>query len=409
MSIRLTDTVCRKLPVPATGYKISYDDEVAGFGLRVTANGARTFVLNYRRRGDHCQRQVKIGAFPTWTTQAARARAKEVRRAIDAGADPAGDLETLRAGPTLKEYAEEDWSKVLSVKRRASTLRTYRAQLDHDVYPALGTRNLAAITADDIAELHRKITLRGSPIAANRVIALLSGILRRAIEGKVRSGPNPVGDFVSRKGVLNKERQRDRFLSRDEAERLSAALAADPDQEAVAVLRLLWLTGARLGEVLAAEWSHFGDLKDRRWRKPGTITKSGDDHGVLLSADAVAVLQAIPRPIASLYLFPAIDKKGRPGHRKRIERAWNRIRATAGLPIGGPEGFRTHDVRHSFATIAIEHGAALPTVSKLLGHKSVRTTMRYAHATPGMMIDAAENVANAVRRSANAGKAVPLR
>jgi len=116
-TMRLTDTACRKLPVPEKGYKISYDDEVSGFGLRVTSGDARTFILNYRCRSDHRQRQLKIGAFPAWTTQAARARAKELRRDIDVGADPASELETLRAGPTANHRARRSVADHLEIAR----------------------------------------------------------------------------------------------------------------------------------------------------------------------------------------------------------------------------------------------------------------------------------------------------
>lgn len=401
--MHLTDTECRKLAAPAKGNKISYDDEVKGFGVRVTKGGARSFVLNYRAKPSGRERRLTIGSFPDWPTAAARVEAKRLKREVDLGADPVGDLDAVRVGPTLKEVAERDWSDVLSVKRRASTLATYRRQLDKDILPALSHLKISAVTVDDIAELHRKITTRGSPIAANRVIALLSGVMRRAIDASVRAEPNPVTQFCQRKGVMNKERARNRYLTADEAERLSAALAACEDRQAVDILRLLWLSGARLGELLAAQWSHF-DLTAGRWRKPFAIVKGDADHSVPLSADAIELLRAIPRDRVSPYLFPALDKAGRPTHRQRIERPWTRIRKAAGLA-----DFKTHDVRHSFASCALANGAALPTIAKLLGHRSIRTTLRYAHANDQMLRDATERVAETVRRAGTGGKVVPLR
>ena len=69
--MRLTDTITKQLPAPERGNKIAWDDVVRGFGIRVTAAGARSFVLDYRRKSDGKQRRITIGAFPDWSTTAA--------------------------------------------------------------------------------------------------------------------------------------------------------------------------------------------------------------------------------------------------------------------------------------------------------------------------------------------------
>jgi hypothetical protein len=76
MAQRLTDRAVKSLPAPDAGNKVYYDDLVRGFGLRVTTAGARSFVLDYRRRSDRLQRRVTIGQFPDWSTAAAREEAK---------------------------------------------------------------------------------------------------------------------------------------------------------------------------------------------------------------------------------------------------------------------------------------------------------------------------------------------
>jgi hypothetical protein len=91
-TLRLTNAVVRGLPAPERGSRITYDSDVAGFGLRVTANGARAFVLTYRVRSTQHQHCMTIGRFSNWSTAAARARARELKREIDQGGDPLADL-----------------------------------------------------------------------------------------------------------------------------------------------------------------------------------------------------------------------------------------------------------------------------------------------------------------------------
>src|SRR6202040_2496421 len=90
MALRLTERTVKGLPGPAKGNRVYYDDMVKGFGCRVTAAGARSFVLGYRRKSDGLQRRYTIGSFPEWAVLAARERAKQLKREIDGGADPIG-------------------------------------------------------------------------------------------------------------------------------------------------------------------------------------------------------------------------------------------------------------------------------------------------------------------------------
>src|SRR5262245_19968590 len=92
----LTDAVVRRLPTPAEGNPIAYDDEVNGLGARVTSAGARSFVLNYLTKGGRVRR-ITIGSCSDWTTTEARAEAKRLRHLVDEGGDPLADLEDARA------------------------------------------------------------------------------------------------------------------------------------------------------------------------------------------------------------------------------------------------------------------------------------------------------------------------
>src|SRR6476660_6353430 len=113
--MKLTDSIVKTLPAPAKGNRRYYDDAVKGFGIRVTAAGARAFVLNYHTNSGR-ERRYTIGAFPDWHTTAARTEAKRLKQEIRVnGADPVGDLERSRGAPTVaalcKRYVEEHLPK----------------------------------------------------------------------------------------------------------------------------------------------------------------------------------------------------------------------------------------------------------------------------------------------------------
>jgi integrase len=283
---RLTDRLVRSLVPPEKGNKITYDNEVRGFGVRITAGGAVAFILNYRRRSDLLERRYTIGSYPDWGVAAARERAKELKRHVDGGGDPVGEHVAERAAPTVADLRERFVEEHVS-KQRPHTQRDYRAIIRDDVLPALGKLKVASVDFEHAERLHHKVTLR-APIRANRVLAVLSKMFSLAVRWRMRPD-NPC------KGVArNQEHHRRRYLSPEEQERLMVALAEHPSQSASDAIRLLLLTGARRGEVLKATWSQF-DLPAGTWSKPPTGTKQKDHHHVPLCAPARELLARLHR------------------------------------------------------------------------------------------------------------------
>jgi integrase len=360
--VKLNDNLLRKLPAPKQGNKITYDDAVKGFGVRVTAAGGRAFILNYRRKADGRERRYTIGSFPDWGTTAAREEAKRLKRKVDGDGDPLGEQQAIRAAATVADLC--DWfDRDYIPRKRATTQRVYRQQIAADIRPAFGRMKVAGVTHDDIDNWHRKLSAR-APTHANRTIAVLSKMFSLAIRWKLRTD-NPC------KGVeRNQEKKRQRYLTGEELVRLSAALAELPDRDAANAVRLLLLTGARRGELLAAKWDDFKE--DRVWIKPGATTKQKTEHRVPLSAAALQLLaemrnQADPDTES---LFPA--RGG--GHRGHINAAWDALRKAAGIPDA-----RLHDLRHTYASVLASAGLSLPVIGALLGHSTPTTTHRYAH------------------------------
>ena len=375
MAEKLTDKRVRALQAPPKSNRITYDSEVSGFGLRVTAAGARSFVLNYRRKADGLDRRWTIGSFPDWTTGAARDEAKRLKRLIDGGADPVGDNKTDRAAPTVAELCDRFAQEFIPRLRPASG-RDYGIAIRKYIRPALGRHKVASVTHGDIAALHRRITVSAS-YQANRTVALLSRLFNLAVRWGWRAD-NPA------KGIeRNQETKRHRYLSPDELSRLTVALAEHPDQQAADILRLLLLTGARRGEVQAAKWADL-DLAAGVWVKPGATTKQKTLHRVPLSAPARQLLADLHRDRGETeYVFPG--RLG--GHRVELKWNWAAICKAARL-----NELRIHDLRHSYASQLVSAGFSLPIIGALLGHTQPSTTHRYAHLADDPLRAATERV-----------------
>jgi integrase len=376
--MRLTDRIVKGLARPEAGNRIHYDDLVSGFGCRVTAAGARAFVLNYRRRGDGVERRYTIGSDPEWTVAGAREEAKALRRAIDSGGDPVGNLRAEREAPTVNDLCDRFVAEYLP-RKRSSTQKTYGQQITSEIRPALGRLKVANVTFADIDGVHRAITKRGRRYRANRVIALLSCMFGMAIKWRMPTD-NPC------KGIeRNDEAKRKRYLTTAELDRLSAALSKHADRDAADIIRLLLLTGARSGEVLSARWVDI-DLEAGIWTKPGATTKQRTDHVVPLNAPARQLI-ADRAQNNSEYVFPGRHED----HRVGVKDAWAQICKAARIA-----GLRIHDLRHSYASILASSGVGLHAIGALLGHTQPQTTHRYAHLFDDHLRQATERVGEVV-------------
>jgi integrase len=412
MAQRLSERLIRDLPSPPSGNRVFYDNEVPGFGVRVTAGGARSFVLNYRVAGR--ERRMTIGRFPAWPLELARKEAKKRRQEIDTGADPLRERSDHRDAPTLGDLCDRYIEEHLPEKRVMSAADD-KSMIEKIIRPRLGAEKLASIDRTAIVKLHRSLTAT-TPYRANRVLALLSKMFNLAITWEWRTD-NPA------KGVKkNKEAKRKRYLSPAEIARLTEVLADHVDQASANIVRLLLLTGARRGEVLQAEWSQF-DLKAGKWTKPSAMTKQDEEHVVPLSDGAIAllngVLEAAPRDdngnLTSRFVFPGLRSGAA---RTEIKDEWRAIALAAGLydelppaKQGGKPvrvvNCRVHDLRHTYASLLVSAGLSLPIIGALLGHTQASTTHRYAH----LMDDplrAATNTVSAVVTGKKSGDVVPI-
>jgi len=359
MGSPITEKMAKKLQLPARGNRIIYDNQIRGFGVRITAAGAVAFLVNYRVHGR--ERRYTIGRYPEVSAQMAREEALRLREAVRQGHDPLAERERLRGVPTMTDLAEEYLRRHAEPYKRPLSVRDDKRFLKAIILPRLGKLQVSALTRLDVENLHRQFS--STPVQANRVLALLSKMFNLAVKwGWARDNPA--------RGVTRyQEQPRERWLQQEELTRLAEALDKQPDQNQVDALRLIQLTGARKSEVLGATWDQF-DLERGVWTKPAHSTKQARIHHVPLNAPALDLLQRMRKSATGEYLFP-----GRTGeHLKDVKKLWRRVTKAAGL-----EGIHVHDLRHTYASHLVSGGVPLALVGALLGHTQPRTTQRYAH------------------------------
>jgi integrase len=218
--------------------------------------------------------------------------------------------------------------------------------LDRSILPAIGDTPGASVGKADIHGVLDAITDRGSPIAANRTLAVVKKLFRWALSrGYVDRDPCT--------GIVKPgdETRRDRVLSDDELARVWRAAdgMAYPFGPAV---QLLILTGARRDEVGAMRWTEV-DLAGKVWMLPSTRTKNGVEHVIPLSDAALRESRRIrihnDRSDSSIRL---VEGEGDVG-------------VTSGVP-----DWRLHDLRRTVATGLAGLGVSMPVVEKILNHVS---------------------------------------
>jgi integrase len=398
---RLTEKRIRDaVPVSDRDYQI-FDDQIRGLAVRVNRSGAKAFTLDYRFAGR--QRRMTLGRWPEWSVTAARQRAKELRRDIDLGHDPLSKRDDMREAPRIKDLIER-YLKEHCAKLAPTNAADQASMMNKLVAPYWGKKLVTEITKSDVEKLLAKIAQgrarphkkkpnnrarklqpsRPTPIRANRVGEALRKMFNLAIEWGMRND-NPASGFYRRL-----ENSRERFLSKDEINRLGAALDADEDQRAASIIRLCMLTGARVGEVRQARFEQF-NLELGIWSKPASTTKQRKIHRVPISEDVAAIVRKrhLVVPQGNPWLFPG-DVPGQPV--KEIRRFWRRMQRTAEI-----EDVRIHDLRHTFASLLVSGGASLEMIGKLLGHTQMQTTQRYAHLIDAPLRAGLDAVASAVR------------
>jgi integrase len=404
-----------------------WDDDLAGFGVAVFPTGRKFYVAQYRQHGR--TRRATLGEHGRLTPDEARSAAKKLLGAVENGADPIAQRQAERRVRTFAEVADDFLSLHVEKKRKGRTGAEYKALLKSHILPAIGSRRVVDVRRADVARLHAHMA--ETPYQANRTVAVVSAVWNWAARrDEVDFAKNPA------KGIeRNREEGRERFLKADELARLGDALTLAEDEglpyaidetkagakhapkpenrrvkldpHAVAALRLLIFTGARLREILDAQWQYV-DLERGVMFLPDSKTGK---KPVVLSAPAQAVLADLAKLKAEQPRLKAnphiIAGAGEAQPRADLKKPWAAICRTAQL-----EGVRLHDLRHTFASYGAGAGLGLPIVGKLLGHTQAATTQRYAHLDADPLKRAADAIGAQINSAMNRSKGaeiVPLK
>ncbi|MBW8785275.1 MAG: tyrosine-type recombinase/integrase [Novosphingobium sp.] len=366
---------------PRSSEYVLWDGHIPGFGVRVSPSGRKSYFVQYRAG---CRsRKLTLGPQGVLTPEQARSLAIQALAAVRAGHDPAEERKLRREAITVRELADRFDREHIAVRTKESTAKEYRRNLKRFIVPALGRLRVQEVSRSDIARIHHD--LRHIPYQANRNLEIISKMFVLAeLWGLRPDGSNP-----RRHIAKYPEHKRERFLSAAELGRLGTVLkemAAERVElaSAIAAVRLLLFTGCRLNEIVKLRWEHV-DLAEAVLRLPDSKTGAKVVH---LGHAAVDLLAAIePRPLNPHVIVGTLP--GKP--LSDLQPFWQRVRTRAGL-----QGVRIHDLRHTFASVAVAAGQGLPIIGKLLGHSQVQTTARYAHLAADPVRAAANDVASMI-------------
>lgn len=288
-----------------------------------------------------------------------------------------------KARVTFAEIAEAR----MRLKRPRLSDRSYRtdAQRLKEMLAEFGPLRAEDVSSTKIEALLGRVAERSSGATANRCRTLLSSIFTAAVRsGAVEKNP------IARVDTFREAEGRIRFLDIEEEKVLRAAVAAESLEHA-AEFDLAIHTGMRRGEQFGLRWEDV-DLKNMLLIVRG---KTGRRAVRINSVARDALAELWQKSNGSAYVCVDRAREGQSDWRRWLNRACRKA---------GIDNFRWHDLRHSFASRLVMAGVDLPTVRKLLGHRSIVTTMRYAHLSPGHEQAAVEKLVDTLTDTAPGGR-----
>lgn len=369
----------RKLPPAPREYAI-WDTELAGFGLRIRPSGRRSWFVRVRRRGKH--QRVTLGAVEDIDAPTARTEARRILAEVALDGLPRRVAQ--KQSPVFADYVDEFW-RDCGHHWKPSTQARNRDAIRIDILPQFGPMRLDMICRPDIIRW-RDDCAEGKQAKFNRALPVLAAMLKYAEAlGYRRKGSNPC-----RGTPRFKRKAMERFLNPQEYRRLGAALAEAEERtpDKVAIIRLLLYTGARNQEIGALQWD---------WVQPPRLLLPDSKTGpktIWLCSQAVRILENVPRREGSPFVFP----NARGDAPVNLDNWWFKFRRRCALP-----DLRIHDLRHSYASIAICHKVALVTIGRLLSHELPETTAKYAHLADETIAEAASRVSGGLASAIGLG------
>lgn len=369
--MRLSDRNVARLGVEKSEYAV-WDTRVTGLGVRVRPSGHRAFIYLDSRGGTSKRRT--LGRTTLMTVDDARARCLDIQSGGAVAQEP------IMAVPLFRDFVAGVWKSECYERQKPSSRRRVNSSLTNQLLPVFGGVPVDRIDRRSIHVWFDRYSAT-APGGANRTLDVLGQIMNHAkVHGYIETNP---ASGIRR----NPKRKFNRFLSRTEISRLHEELdrcvAQTPARAAQAdIIRLLACTGCRFSEIRTLTWQEVG---------VGTLNLIDSKTGprtVYLNSKAKEIIERQPKT-GSAYVFPSPESPSRPRPRQLF--LWHLVRRRAGI-----EDVRLHDLRHTLASHAVMQGVPLPTVAKLLGHRQISMTLRYAHVADRDVEAAAERIGAAI-------------
>ena len=373
---KLNEDVIKRLPAPNTGNKVFYfvgamlqgARAPRGFGVRVTAAGAKAFVMNFRIRGR--EHRYTIGAYPDWSVLRAVREARELRQRIDRGENPLEDRAPNPATKTVSGVLDEFLKRYVRNKDRPlRTANHTESAFERLVKPRIGNIRVYDLRRSHIAEMLDKIEDQNGPVMADRTRALLRKALAWHAERDDQFNFTAV--FVRVKPRANpKDRARTRILSDAEIRTLWPVLGDAGTFGAL--VKTLLLTAQRRDEVAHMSRGEIGP--DGIWTIPAERYKTKRPNFVPLSKAALAIVEAQPPTEGCDYVFPSRTGTAFSGFAKskaKLDKAVLSailLRRKRGSELEPPPNWTLHDLRRTAKTLMVRAGVRPDISERVLGH-----------------------------------------
>jgi integrase len=373
---KLTKRLVENL-TPEPKERIIWDQELSGFGIRIYPTGRRVYVVQYRSFGR--TRRKNLGQHGVLTADEARKEAKLVQADVARGGDPSAERKAKLRSPTVAQLGERFLTDYVALHCKPTTQYDYANTIRKTICPILGSIKVSEITRADIAHYHH--LKRATPYRANRSVAILSKMFNVAEDWGLR----PYGTNPAMRVKKYREEEKKRYLKDEEQARLGEVLfngleAGEYSEYVIAAFYLLMLTGCRLKEIQTLKWEY---VTPRHLELPDSKTGR---RRIPLPLEACDVLDSLPRREGNPYVILGDHPNG---YYNDLQKPCRKIRAKAGL-----QDVRLHDLRHTYASVAIMNGIDPFTLKEIMGHKNLSTTLRYTHLSDDAVQRAAGQIAN---------------
>ena len=374
----LTDTACRNAKPKPDGKPAKYSDE-KGMYLLVNQTG-KYWRLDYRFANK--RKTLAIGVYPEVSLKDAREKRENARRLLNEGIDPSEHrkiskiTQNLQADNSFEAVAREWFAK------RAPTLSDGHGEriirrLERDLFPWLGNRPIAEITAPELLANLQRIEKRGAVETAHRAMQNAGQVFRYGI-ATGRAKYNPAADLVGALTPVVKTS----FPTITEPAKIAELLRAIDGYQGTlttrCALQLAPLVFVRPGELRHAEWTEI-DLENGLWVIPAERMKMREKHIVPLSRQAVAILQELnPLTGQGKFVFPGARSLQRPMSENTVNAALRRLGYDKDTMTG-------HGFRHMASTLLNEQGWNRDAIERQMAHaerNSIRATYNYAEYLP---------------------------